>query len=123
MKIKFEFYKKWGNLVGKKIQKHCLSILIAIGVILAGFSAYTGDWISFISFITTTIFISVSMRASIYENITKNMAAILIVVSVIKIIEIAYYFWIHDYKSVTWNLGLIGFCIYDMEQYFIEEEN
>ncbi|HDR3493936.1 TPA: hypothetical protein QCN73_005536 [Bacillus wiedmannii] len=107
----------------KKVLKHCLSVLIAIGVVLAGFSAYTGDWISCISFITTTVFITVGMRASIYEKITKNMAVILIIVSVIKTIEIAYYFWIHDYKSVTWNLGLIGFCIYDMKRYFVEEEN
>lgn len=87
------------------------------------FSAFVGNWINCISFITTTVFIVIGMRASIYEKITKNMATVLIVVSVIKTLEIAYYFWIHDYKSVTWNLGLIGFCIYDMKQYFIGEEN
>lgn len=101
----------WGAVVAFGIATNIVACIMAI---------YIQKYGLMINCLTNILFLIVIAITFIKMKINTWMALGFTLVVIEKGIKAGYEFYTHDYYGVSWSLVIIVYCIYEMQNYYIE---
>ncbi|HDR7438080.1 MULTISPECIES: hypothetical protein [Bacillus] len=104
----------WGAMVALGIATNIIACIMAV---------YIPKYELMINCLTNILFLILIAKTFIKMKINKWMALGFTLVVIEKGIKAGYDFYTHDYYGASWSLAIIVYCIYEMENYYVETNN
>ncbi|HDR7784388.1 hypothetical protein ACWGJ1_27150 [Bacillus wiedmannii] len=101
----------WGAMVAFGIATNITACIMAV---------YIQKYELMINCLINILFLILIAKTFIKMKINKWMALGFTLVVIAKGIKAGYDFYTHDYYGVSWSLAIIVYCIYEMENYYVE---